>query len=222
MTEVFHLDKTKRYADQRDLHLAFVQKHLTIEPDTVWVDLGCGLGELLENMGAEGVHKYGIDIDEECIETTRKHVPEATLVVGNVEQTDYPDDFADLSTSLFVLEHVDSPRKHIKEAYRITKKGGKFLVATPNIGRPQRLWYAIRKQEKWERSGHAQGYDHHLLYHLLTYNGWIVERIETRFTDCPYYSRLPRWLGNYLSKNLLHRLFPRIGSELYAFCVKPE
>ena len=222
MSEVNHLDKTKRYADQRELHLEFMQKHLTVESDSVWVDLGCGLGELLENMGDGSVWKYGLDQDPECVEITREHVPSATVRVGDVEDSPYPDDFANLSTSLFVLEHVENPTAHVRDALRITKKGGRFIVATPNIGRPQRLWYAVQKKERFERSGHRQGYDHHLLYHLLTYNGWKVEKILTRFVDCPFYNRLPKWFGDYMSKNLLLTLFPNVGSELFAFCRKED
>jgi ubiquinone/menaquinone biosynthesis C-methylase UbiE len=216
--KIFHIDKTHRYGDQRDLHLEFIKKHLTIKPNTKWLDLGCGLGEFLENMGSDGVEKHGIDIDEECIEITRRHVPEAKLRVGNVENLPYKDQTFDLVTALFVLEHVENPTAFIREALRVTKTGGKALFSTPNIGRPQRLWYASRKKERWERSGHRQGYDIHLMKHCLENNGWRVEKIVTRFVDCPFYYALPRWLGNYLSKTLLPRLVPNVGSEMYAFC----
>lgn len=215
---VYHIDKQDRLAEQRDVMLDFVLKNLRLSGEASLLDIGCGLGVFLESVNVK--KKTGVDLDPECIEITKKYVPEAELHVADACALPFPDETFDTVVAICLLEHVENPTAFIKEAYRVTKIGGRALITTPNIGRPLRLMLAAQRKEKWERSGHRQGYDYHLMKHCLENNGWRVERILTRFVDCPFYKQLPRFIGNFMSHKLLPRLFPNIGSELYAFCRK--
>jgi len=219
MDEVYHIDKTNRYSEQRDLMLEFVLKHLEFTGGESVLDIGCGLGLFLEAIDVR--KKTGIDIDPDCVKITRKYIPEADLRVADACDLPFPDESFDLVVAICLLEHVENPTAFIREAYRVCKRGGRSLITTPNIGRPLRLILAAQGKEKWERSGHRQGYDYHLLKHCLENNGWRVEHILTRFVDCPLYKQLPRFIGNFMSHRLLPRFFPNIGSELYAFCRRP-
>lgn len=218
MSEVFHIDKSQRYIEQRDVMIETILKHVRFTRDECLLDAGCGLGEFLESIPT--ISKVGVDIDPECIETCRMVLPDVDFRVADACNLPFPDGEFDTVTALFLLEHVENPTALIREIRRVTKMGGRALFATPNIGRPQRLFYAAQNKEKWERSGHRQGWDYHLLEHCLSYNGWYVDRIFTRFVDCPFYEWIPRWMGNLISHRILLRLFPRIGSELYALVYK--
>lgn len=222
MTEstVQHLDKTDRYGEQRDVMLEFVLKHLEIKDNTSLLDAGCGLGVFLEAIKNPTVKKTGVDIDPECIEISRTFLPNADLRVADVCDLPFPDNSFDLMTATCLLEHVDNPTAMIKEMHRVCREGGAAMISTPNIGRPLRLMLAAQKKRKYDYPGHCAGWDYHLLIHLLESNGWTVEKIETRFVDCPFYAQLPRFIGNFMSHRLLPRLFPWVGSELYAFCRK--
>jgi len=220
MSDVIHLDKTNRYGDQRDAMLEMVLKHIKIEDGDSILDVGCGLGVLLEAIKNPTVKKTGIDIDPECIEISKQFLPEADLRVADACDLPFPDNTFDRQTATCILEHVDNPPAMIREMYRVCKEGGTAMISTPNIGRPLRLMLAAQKKRKIDYPGHKSGWDYHLLTHILESNGWVVERIETRFVDCPFYEYLPKFIGNYLSHKLLPRLFPWVGSELYAFCRK--
>jgi len=217
MNEAFHIDKADRYGEQRDVMLKTILRHILIGVGLV-LDLGCGLGVFLETIQA--YVKTGLDLDPECVEISRAHVPEANLIVSDACRIPFADRSFDAVVAVCLLEHVENPTALIREAHRVCRKGGLGIFVTPNIGRPLRLMLAAQKKEKWERSGHRQGWDVHLLTHCLENNGWRIRRMATRFVDCPFYTFLPRWLGNWLSHRFLPRLFPNIGSELYAFCVK--
>ena len=221
MSEVFHLDKTKRWGEQRNLILPVVLKHLHLKEGDFILDVGCGMGEFLESLPVY-INKVGIDPDPECIYIAEQYVPDARFYILGFE--DYPlvENYFDAVTAICVPEHVENPTALFKMTLRVCKPGGIGVFVTPNIGRPLRMGKAMAKKEKWERSGHRQGFDYHLLRHCLEYNGWVVEEIYTRFVDCPFYEYLPKRIGNFLSHRLLPRLFPRIGSELYAFCRKPK
>jgi len=99
-------------------------------------DLGCGrgfvpymLGELL---GFKEV--YGVDIDDRMISAAEKRLYK--VVKSNLE-TDilpFPSNYFDLVTTFGVLEHLKWFDNPIKEAYRILKPNGLFLVSIPNLG----------------------------------------------------------------------------------------
>jgi len=220
MIDVLHLDKKDRHGDQRDAMLEVVLKHIEIKDGDAILDVGCGLGVFLEAIKNPTVAKTGIDIDPECIEISKSFLPDADLRVADACTLPFRDESFNILTAMCILEHVDNPRAMVKEMYRVCKKGGLVIFSTPNIGRPLRLMLATQKKRKFDHLGHKQGWDYHLLMHLLESNGWKVERIVTRFVDCPFYWQIPRFIGNFMSHKLLPKIFPWVGSELYAFCRK--
>lgn len=220
--EAGHIEKIRYLGDSRFLLHELVLEHLTVKKNNTILDIGCGLGEFLESIQNPTVLKIGIDNDPECIEICKKSVkqPNVHFRVADAHALPFPPDFFDIVTCISVLEHIDNPTAVIREAYRVCKKGGIGIFVTPNLGRPSRMFLAMRRIHKRVRSGHKQGWDYHLLRDNLQYNGWKVAEIITRLVDCPFYDSLPRTIGNFFSHRLLPQLFPRIGSELYAFCRK--
>lgn len=218
----FHIEKVRYTGDSRLPMHKLVLQHLKVKDHDMTLDIGCGLGEFIESNKNPTIFKMGVDIDPECIEICKKRVqqPNVHFRVADACKLPVQTNFFDVVTIICLLEHVDNPTALIREAYRVCRQGGIGVFVTPNIARPFRLIKAIRKQDKWTRSGHKQGWDYHLLKICLQYNGWTVEKIVTRFVDCPFYGLLPKRVGNWLSHKVLPKLFPRIGSELYAFCRK--
>ena len=221
----FHIEKSRDSKETealKEMHKIVLQ-HLIIRNGNVILDIACGLGIFLESITNPHVVKIGIDKDPECVELCWKFVKQANtrFRIADAQKLPFPRNNFDVVTAICVLEHVDNPTALIREAYRVCKKGGTGVFVTPNLGRPLRVMKAIKRQQKWTRSGHKQGWDYHLLKLCLQNNGWHIEKIITRFVDCPFYYSLPKLIGDFLSHKILHKLFPRVGSELYAFCKKP-
>lgn len=217
-----HIEKIRYLGDSRFLMHTLVLGHLKINDNDMILDIGCGLGEFLESIQNPTVFKMGIDNDPECIKISNKSVkqPNIHFRVADASHLPFQPDTFDIVTCICVLEHVDNPTAVIREAYRVCRKRGTGVFVTPNLGRPSRMILAMRGIHKRVRSGHKQGWDYHLFKDNLVYNGWFVERILTRFVDCPLYDRLPKVIGDFFSYKILPKIFPRIGSELYAFCRK--
>lgn len=78
------------------------------------LDIGCGDGYFAKRSTCEEVYaldaKYGDWIDK---------------------RIDFPDNFFDYVTMLAVLEHFKEPDMIFKEAYRVLKVGGQFILTTP-------------------------------------------------------------------------------------------
>lgn len=116
-----------------------------IAPGTTWLDVGCGhdlICAWLENS----------DEDQQClasrcemvagIDASRRDVEKHRFLthkfVGDIQSLSLPDASFSFFTAQMVIEHLEDPPKLFREAYRMLKPGGRFLLITPNY-----LYYQI-------------------------------------------------------------------------------
>ncbi len=103
-------------------------------------DIGCGPGylaiPLARSVGNDG-RVYAIDVDEKAAEYLEESVKRLGLRnvevrVAAAESLDgLPDDHVDLSIMLHSLHHFSDKEKALREAYRITKPGGRLVIIEP-------------------------------------------------------------------------------------------
>lgn len=99
-------------------------------------DAACGSGygsEILSLAGASSVD--GIDISKEAIEVAKvtfKEDEKITFTVADVVQLPFQNDVFDTFVSFETIEHLGNGYLLIDEAARVLKKGGFFIVSTPN------------------------------------------------------------------------------------------
>ena len=55
-----------------------------------------------------------------------------SVVLGDMTNSDLPDDVYDIVVSVEVLEHVEEDERFVSEVCRVLKPGGIFLMTTPN------------------------------------------------------------------------------------------
>lgn len=98
------------------------------------LDVGCGPGYLLrcfETWFPESI-LYGLDNDKSIIEFTSHTLKRTTLIHHDGHNLPFPDNEFDLITSLQALEHLEKPETLVKEAWRVLKLNGFFILSTPN------------------------------------------------------------------------------------------
>lgn len=97
------------------------------------LDIGCGIGWLVANFARGGAKVCGLDLTEAAISLTRQRLAlqglDAELVTGNAEQLPFPDNHFDYVTSAGVLHHTPDTAGAIREAIRVTKPGGRGMIA---------------------------------------------------------------------------------------------
>jgi len=132
----------------------------SLDSEVPWLDYVCGVeGKriLVFGTGLGGTtvacalnigdgKVYGIDIDPDAVEKT-KIKASAYGVSDKIEvcfsedtsSLDYADDYFDITIFASVIEHIKNDRgKHLKEVYRVTKKGGVlYITGTPNVIYPK-------------------------------------------------------------------------------------
>jgi len=126
--DIFKVTRANFHKDRYYLACSYIE-------DFVVLDAACGTGygsELLSIFGAKAV--YGLDIDEKTIDYAKRKYGsnKISFEVGNIFNLPYRDNFFDVYISFETIEHVENEDAYLKEAFRVLKKGGKFIVSTPN------------------------------------------------------------------------------------------
>lgn len=103
-------------------------------PDAVFVDLGCGDGEITERVaaaiGTRAVH--GLDLFEGRLDAARARGIEITLGDLN-SRLPYEDGAFDAVCSNQTIEHLTETDSFVREIRRILKPGGYAVVSTENL-----------------------------------------------------------------------------------------
>ena len=103
------------------------------------LDLGCGRGEFLKEFSALGLNSEGMDCCKSAVELSKGHKIEVCDFEN--QRLPYPDNYFGVIFCKSVIEHSYCPEKIFKEAYRILKPNGKFIVMTPDWESVYRTFY---------------------------------------------------------------------------------
>jgi SAM-dependent methyltransferase len=94
------------------------------------LDSGCGTGALAFALAPYVGKVIGADIDADYLEAARKLAPEnVELVEGDAMALPFEYGRFDISGSLRLLHHVRRPELAVSELARVTRPGGRILVA---------------------------------------------------------------------------------------------
>ncbi|HET9102682.1 MAG TPA: class I SAM-dependent methyltransferase [Solirubrobacteraceae bacterium] len=99
------------------------------------VDVGCGGGQLVRALAAEGARVTGVEINDGQLEAARaaEPVPGASYAVGRAEALPLADASTDAVVFMRSLHHV-APDQHpaaLAEAHRVLRPDGRLYVAEP-------------------------------------------------------------------------------------------
>jgi len=109
----------------------------SIAPGSAVLDLGCGSGEALGTLLAQGA-RSAVGVDISLIELVlaksllRRQGKEAMLLAACAEALPFSDGTFDLIFSPDVIEHVSSQSEYLKEANRTLCEHGQLLFNSPN------------------------------------------------------------------------------------------
>ncbi|MDW8308303.1 MAG: class I SAM-dependent methyltransferase [Verrucomicrobiales bacterium] len=106
-------------------------RYLPAQPGGRLLDVGCGSGDWLVQMRARGWQVEGLDFDPTAVEVARKRGLPVRL--GPLEQQGYEAESFDAVTLHHVIEHVPDPVATLRECHRVLRRGGRLVVATPNV-----------------------------------------------------------------------------------------
>ena len=120
-----------------------------IEPSSI-VDLGCGGGKNAEEMMEKfpSAKMTAVDYSDVCVESARKRNADeiakgrCKVIQGDVSDLPLKDKSCDFVTAFETVYFWPGPVKSFKEAYRILRTGGAFLIVNECDGTNE-------KDQKW-------------------------------------------------------------------------
>jgi SAM-dependent methyltransferase len=92
------------------------------------LDIGCGVGTFLRLIAERGGRPFGVDASEALIDLARHRLPEANLLVGDMEALRYDDDTFDLVTGFNSFFFANDIVAALREAGRVAKPGASVVI----------------------------------------------------------------------------------------------
>lgn len=99
------------------------------------VDVGCGTGRFTAAFEAAGARVTGVDVDPAMLRLARRRTS-AQLLQAHAGALPLPDDGFDLAVAVTLLDFADRAEQVIDELVRVTRPGGRIVVASLNPRSP--------------------------------------------------------------------------------------
>jgi SAM-dependent methyltransferase len=155
------------HATRRRMVLDQVRRACAGRPGLRLLDVGCGTGRMLSELGAMG-EAAGMDLSDEALRFCRERGHDRVLK-ADLLHLPFPDACFHVVTALDVLEHVEDHVGALRECARVMVPGGRLLIFVP----AHRWLWSLQD----EVSHHFRRYTARTLRSALLDAGMTVERL---------------------------------------------
>lgn len=113
----------------QDRRLDLIRRYAPVDRKRI-LDIGCGLGAYVRKLRAFSSEVYGVDIDADKVAQARQELDR--ILLAPAEELPFSDECFDIVLMHEVLEHVQDDVRAVREAYRVTRVGGRLVIFVPN------------------------------------------------------------------------------------------
>ena len=153
------------------------------------LDVGCGVGQLLQVAQARGYTAEGCDFSPWATEYARQ--AGYTVRTGSLETLGYAERSFDIVIASHTLEHIPAPVPFLQAMRRVLKDDGLLVIAVPNIASVM----AFAMRERWaglKPEQHLWHFTPHTVRSLLSRAGLRTVRVSSD----PYLHHHPNAVKN--------------------------
>ena len=139
------------------------------------LDIGAGTGYLINMLkDKEMAEFYGLDLSEEMIKIAKsKNIENAQFILGSANKLPFDDDAFDIVTCIQSFHHYPYPNEAMREAYRVLKKGGLYILSDTGVGGIA-AWIDNHILFKIMKSGDCHTENKEGIFKLMIKNGFKV------------------------------------------------
>jgi SAM-dependent methyltransferase len=174
------------------------------------LDVGAGFGFFLVEMKKRGWDVVGVEISQKAMDHAR-NVLGLTVRSGPLEKVGFPENYFDVVSGFYVIEHLPNPMAFLKECHRILKPGGFLLLRYPHTTPIKNLLYFLGIKNRL--------YD--LPAHLADFSPEMIQRCVDRVG----FERYQHMIGGHtlpdgLAKRIASSFFGNLSEALFYLSLK--
>lgn len=132
-------------------NLDFLSRTGLLKPGDRILEIGCGIGAVVNELAGQGYHVTGTDISQVAIEYGLAKYGDLDLQVQPAEELAFADGQFDVVLSFDLFEHIARIDRHISEVHRVLKPRGYYLFQTPNKYSNATFETLAHRSLKWRR-----------------------------------------------------------------------
>ena len=127
---------TVYYSREGKISCRDIAKQLLHIPYESLLDVGCGTGFLIDLLSKQRQARYvGLDLSTEMIRMAKqKKIAGAEFIGGSADRLPFPDGSFDIVTCSQSFHHYPYPDDAMREAFRVLRKGGLYILSDTGIG----------------------------------------------------------------------------------------
>jgi ubiquinone/menaquinone biosynthesis C-methylase UbiE len=172
---------------QRESFYIWLLDILDLKPEDKYLDVSCGLAQLVALAQESGVSAHGLDSSFEALLSARKATKRFQLVMGDAQNLPYASNSFTVISNIGSIEHYVDMNKAVGEMFRILVPGGRAFVLVPNtFSLLHNIWTAFKEGRTYIDNQPIQRYAARQEWQqLLEKNGLIVDKIFKYETETP-------------------------------------
>ncbi len=193
-----------------------LKSYIDESKDKLILEAGCGTGRLCCLLARDfpNLQVIGMDISPNSLKIANRlkeylQLSNVSFETGNLFQMPYPDNYFDVVFNEGVIEHYSLKNKPnyidaFREMIRITKRGGKIIIAVPNwYNFPHTLYkWTLNKLGKKFIYGYEKSFKHSELLKLYLEHGLTEIELSAFYPEHGFYR---------LSGEGFHKIFFLLG-----------
>ena len=224
ITRDFRNKITKYFHDKQVAYILETLKNINSV-----VEIGPGTGKFTIPLAKAGKYVIAIDSSEEMLDLIYKKAVEhnvsknITLKLGDIENIDIPDSYAEAVLSIALVRHLPDPRTSLSEITRILKPNAvlvidylsKYYFSLPNMISKIVFSGSYVKGKKWFKNYY---------YTKSSFLG-LLNQYSLYPTECKRFVSIPTFILNLLPYSVVRLIYSiedrfNIGSMVYVKSIK--
>ncbi|MBD1382826.1 class I SAM-dependent methyltransferase [Metabacillus arenae] len=157
--------------------LSLLPEWLTLHSEAIVLDIATGGGHVVKAIAPHAAQVFATDLTYQMLQAAKRHLEKSqsniSYVIADAELLPFLDNTFDAVTCRIAPHHFPHPDKFVKEAARVLKPGGKFLLIDNIAPQDKELDDFVNRLEKLRDDSHNRS---------CSINEWTVWFEEAGFT----------------------------------------